>query len=461
MKEYDVLVVGTGSGMSIAARAVEEGMKVAVVDMDELGGTCLNRGCIPSKILLYPADVIQMIHEAHSLGVHASVESIDFDMMKQRMWKMVLESRHHMEEGIKETENLDFYNKRCAFVSDHTIKVGDEQVKADKIFLVSGARTLIPPIKGLENVEFLDNTNVFDLTQPPKDLIILGGGYISVEFAHFFSSIGTKVTIIQRNVRLLPHSEPEISQLIKKKMSERMDIFTGFEALGVEKTSEGIKVSAENKETGEIKDVTAEKILLAVGRASNADLLDVSKTGVETDQKGWIKVNEYLETTKENIWAYGDATGKHMFKHVANYETQVCWHNAFGEHKVPVDFHAVPNAVFCYPQIASVGMTEAEARQEHDILIGINYYKDTAKGYAMNEEEGFCKAIVETGTNRILGFHIIGSEASILIQEVVNAMNIMDGRFDSLYYGLHIHPALSEVVLWTFGNLTHAHQHGK
>jgi mycothione reductase len=459
MKEYDLLVVGTGSGMSIAAKALEQGMKVAVVDKDDTGGTCLNRGCIPSKVLLYPADVVQVIREAQALGINASIESIDFNKMMERMWKIVLEGRHEMELGIKEAENLDYYQEQGAFVSDYTMKVGAELIKADKICLVSGGRSTVPPIKGIEDIDYLDNTNVFDLKEAPKDLIILGGGFIALEFAHFFSSIGTRVTIIGRNVRLLPHTEPEISQLIKEKMSLRMDIFTGLEAQSVERTPDGIKVSARNKETGDVKEVTAGQILLAVGRTSNADLLDVAKTGVDTDGKGWIKVNEYLETSKKNIWSFGDATGQYMFKHVANYETQLCWNNAFGEKKVPVDFHAVPYAVFCHPQIASVGMTEAEAKEEHEILVGINYFRDTAKGYAMNEKDGFCKAIVEAGTNKILGFHIIGPEASILIQEVVNAMNVMDGRLDSLYYGMHIHPALSEVVLWTFGRLGHPHHH--
>ncbi|MCJ7695559.1 MAG: FAD-dependent oxidoreductase, partial [Anaerolineaceae bacterium] len=213
----------------------------------------------------------------------------------------------------------DYYQEQGAFVSDYTMKVGDELIKADKIFLVSGGRSTVPPIKGIEDIDYLDNTNVFDLKEAPKDLIILGGGFIALEFAHFFSSIGTKVTIIGRNVRLLPHTEPEISQLIKEKISRRMDIFTGLEAQSVEKTPDGIKVCARNKETGDVKEVTAEHILLAVGRTSNADLLEVAKTDVQTDGKGWIKVNEYLETSKKNIWSFGDAIGQYMFKYIIHF----------------------------------------------------------------------------------------------------------------------------------------------
>lgn len=210
----------------------------------------------------------------------------------------------------------------------------------------------------------------------------------------------------------------------------------------------------QNIESDEEIEITGEEILMATGRKSNADLLEVEKTGVETDENEWITVNGELETTKENIWAGGDATGKYMFKHVANYEAAVIWHNAFTDHKMTPDYHAIPSAVFTRPQIASVGLSIEEAKKEYDeVLVGHSRYRDTAKGYAMGEVDGFCKIVVNGENGEILGAHIIGPFAPILIQEVINLMYAGDRSVGPLYDALHIHPALPEVVSWSLDNL--------
>jgi len=209
---------------------------------------------------------------------------------------------------------------------------------------------------------------------------------------------------------------------------------------------------------------TADEVMLAAGVRSNADLLKPERTGVETDRHGWIKVNEYLETSKSGIWALGDALGKHMFRHTANYEADVVWTNAFTDHQHPIDYHAVPHAVFGYPQVGGVGMTEGEAKAAgHEILVGRARYMDVAKGYAMGEEDGLVKVIVEQGTRRILGCYIVGSHAAILVQQVVYLMNAGAQDYMPMADSQVIHPALSEVVINAFGNLApaeHGHAHG-
>jgi dihydrolipoamide dehydrogenase len=288
-------------------------------------------------------------------------------------------------------------------------------------------------------------------------MLIIGGGYIASEYGHFFSSIGTKVTIIQRNPRILPDEEPEISTLLKEEMSKRMDVFVNYEATEVTE-KDGMKtVTAKNRTDGSTKQFSAEALLVAAGRLPNSDMLKPEKTGVELDARGYVKVNEYLETGKKNIWAFGDAIGKQMFKHVANYEAQVAWHNAVHDRKVKMDYSTAPHAVFTHPQIASVGLKEAEAKQlGYKVLVGVSSHASTALGAAMGEPKGFVKVIVEQKTGKILGGHIVGPFASILIQEIINAMAVGDKTFTPIVRGMHIHPAMTEVVQMAFGNLREA-----
>jgi mycothione reductase len=454
MKEYDVLVLGDGSAGSIVQNALMKNLKTALIDKGRLGGTCLNYGCIPSKMLIYPADRIMEIKEADKLGVKASVENVDFDNIMNRMRNTLHKSHEHMQ-GIDQIAGLDYYNDEAEFVDDYTVKVNDELLKGKKVFIGTGARPLIPPIKGLDDVDFLTNETVFDLKKQPDSLVIVGGGYIAVEFAHFFSAIGTKVTMIQRSDRLVNNSEPEISDLLLAKLKQRMNILLNTEVVEIKKTNDGVEVIGKDRKSNLTKSYSGEQVLIATGRKSNADILKVENTGVETDQRGYIKVNEYLETTKKNIWALGDATGQAMFKHVANDETEIVWNNSINpKNKTKLNYDTIPYAVFTYPQIAAVGITEEQAREKHKILVGKAKYSDVAKGEAMVEHDGFAKAIVDHNTGKILGFHIIGPYAPILIQEVINAMSL-GGEIAYLAKGMHIHPALPEIVLRAFGNLKH------
>jgi mycothione reductase len=454
MKEYDVIVVGSGAGLLILEKALAHDLSVALVDKGPLGGTCLNLGCIPSKMLIYPGDRVAEIREAGKLGVSAAISGIDFPAIMERMRNTVRKGENHIREGIRYSEDMDFYEGTGYFVKDSVIEVNSEQIKGRKIFIACGARPRIPAVKGIQKEEYLTNESVLQLRERPESLIIIGGGYIGAEYAHFFSAMGVKVTLLQGNTRLVPDEEPEISDLFKKEMARWMDVLTGTEAVEVKKASSGYAVTGRDLSSGKTALFQAEKIMIAAGRTSNADLLRVENSGVKTDDRGYIKVNEYFETSKKNIWAFGDAIGRKMFRHVANREASLLWDNVGHNKRIPMDYRSAPHAVFSYPEIASVGLTEEQARQQfplNELLVGKAKYSEVARGEAMREEESFAKAIVKRD-GKILGFHIIGPYASILIQEVINAMaNDMD--IWSIGKGMHIHPALPEVVVATFGNL--------
>jgi mycothione reductase len=457
MEQFDILVIGSGSGMLVAAAAVERGFKVALVEQGKMGGTCINFGCVPSKMLIYPADIISTLKEADKLGINVKVDSIDFNNIMSRMHELVNHDSGIQAAAVEITPNLTWFKQQGEFISDYTMQVGTHTINAKVIFIVSGARSTVPLIKGLENVSYLTSDSVLELQTQPKNIIIVGGGYIGMEYGHFFSTIGTKTTIIQRPHYIIPEEETKISDLLKKELEKRMEIFTDYEALEAKQEGTNKTIIAKNRQDDSIREFSAEALMFAVGRVSNADLLKTEKTSVRLDNQGFIQVNEYLETSKKNIFAFGDCIGKQMFKHVANYEAGVAWYNSIHDHKAKVDFSAAPHAVFTHPQVASVGLMEEEAKQKYKILVGLSLYKETAMGAAMGFPEGFVKVIVEQKTNKILGAHIIGPEASVLIQEIVNAMVSGKGDFTPITQGMHIHPALNEVVQNAFGNL-HEHE---
>lgn len=452
MKEYDVVVIGAGVGTSIAFNALSAGLRVALVDKGNVGGTCLNVGCVPSKMLIYPADRALEIEESKELGIDAKIRMIDFARIMDRMRNTVFTGRKSLRAAILNSEKLDFYHQEAHFIGNRLLKAGDETIKGTKIFIACGSRPSIPPIKGLEAIEYLTNESVLKLEKRPGELIIIGGGYVATEYAHFFAAMGTKVTVVERNEHLLGSEEPEISELLRKKLSARMDIFTGTEFLEVAKAKNRCTALLKDSAKGNERRISAEKIMVATGRISNADSLRVAQTGVELDHANFIRVDSHLRTSKANIWALGDAIGRQMFTHAGYKEAGIAWHNATHRKKIRMDFSAVPHAVFTHPQIASIGLTEAEARKDHAVLVGRASYADVVAGDTMAEKEGFAKAIVEKRTKRILGFHIVGPHASILIQEVVNAVaNKTDVR--SITESMHTFPALSEVVEEALNNL--------
>jgi dihydrolipoamide dehydrogenase len=453
MKEYGLIVIGSGAGINVVDTALGRGLKVAIVEEGPIGGTCLNRGCIPSKVLIHAADAIREAQEAAKIGVHLKLDKVDYSLLKKRMWEIVLTGRHEMEHGAKNTPALDFYNTIGSFVSDYTMQVGAETISAPRIVIASGARAQIPPIPGLDSVRYHTYRTVFDIEEQPESVMVLGGGYIGCEFAHFFSAIGAKVTLIGRNPVLLPHEEPETSQIVKKRLSQFAEVHTGADIKKVEGKDGRVAVTfMDPAEPGE-RTVEAQHLLVAVGVRSNSDWLKPEKTGVKTDDKGWILTNQYLETSKQNIYALGDALGRNMYRHTANYEASVVRNNLFGEQKVSLDLHAVPHAVFTNPQVGQVGMTEEEAKAQRKVMVGVSKYFDSAMGYAYGDEEAFVKVIVEYPSRKILGATVVGPQASTLVQQIVNLMSSDTQTYAPLIRAQIIHPTLSETIASAFGNL--------
>ena len=455
MKEYDVIIIGSGAGANLIGDVLEHGKTLALVDKGPVGGTCLNVGCIPTKLLVYPADRIMDIREAGKFGIDAEIKRVDFAAIMERMRQHVKKSHDPMQRGLEEAEEFDYYAGEARFTGEHTLEVKGETIRGKTIFIAAGARPRRPPVKDLESIEYLTNENALQLSERPESLVIIGGGYIAAEFAHFFEAMGTQVTMLQRNARLVPEEEPEISGLLKDALSRRMKVHIDTEVLEVKQNGPVVTVTARERSSGKQIEVTARQIMIATGRKPNSDNLAVQNTGVKTDEKGFIMVDEYYETSAKGIWAFGDIIGKKMFRHTANEEASLVWHNAVHGKKSRLNYLTVPHAVFSWPEIGSVGLTEAEAVKlmgKQELMVGKAMYTDVARGEAMLEREGFAKAIVHRKTGKVLGYHIIGPQASILVQEVVNAM-ANDGNLWTLAKGIHIHPALSELVLRAFAKL--------
>ena len=458
MKEYDLIVIGTGSGMEIADAAVRENpdLKVAIIDKDEPGGICLTRGCIPTKLLIYPAGIVGIIQRSKDFGIHAEIKKIDFPAVMQRMQSSIDHDINMIRTGLQNSNNFDYYPKKAEFTEPYTLKVEDELITSKMILLCTGSKPSIPPIEGLEETGYLTSDTILRINQLPASIAIIGGGYIAAEFGHFLSSMGSKVTIIGRNPQFIPEEEPEISALAKRELQKNLTLITNHEVRKVERVNEGKRLTSVNRDNQQETQIIAEELLVATGRSSNSDILHPERGEIKTDSKGFIIVDEYLQTSQPNIYALGDANGKFPFKHVANYEAKIVYYNAILKTKTEVDYHAVPHAVFTDPEIASVALREKEAIQKYGkdkILIGFYKFEDTAKGEAMNSKDSFVKVILQRETGRILGAHIIGPQASVLIQEIINLMYTENQSSEALTNAIHIHPALPEVVARAFRTL--------
>ena len=458
MKEYDLIAIGSGSAMNLIDPMIQDNpkIKIAVIDKDEPGGICLTRGCIPSKILLYPAELVRKIEEARDLGIDSEIKTVNFQFIMDRMRKLIYKDIDPIRESLSTSENIDYYHAPAEFTAPYTLKVAGTEMRSKLIFLCIGSEATIPSIIGLDKIHYHTSDTILKLPELPESMIIVGAGYIAAEFGHFLSSMGCKVTIIGRNPYFVPEEEPEVSNLLKKVLGRHTTIITNHEVKEVRENAGLKEVLAVEQTTGKKMTVTAREILIATGRGPTTKILHPERSGVNVTQEGWLAVNDYLETSQPGIWAIGDADGKYLFKHVANYESTVVYNNAVLKQNVKVDYHAAPHAIFTYPEVAAVGLREKEAVAKYGdekVLIGYYKYEDTAKGEAINAKDYFVKVIVEAETEKILGAHIVGPDASILIHEIIPLMNTPDGTPRPIREMMHIHPALSEVVDRAFGSL--------
>ena len=461
MKEYDMIAIGSGSAVSVLdgwLRA-HPGSRAAVIDKDAPGGICLTRGCIPSKLLIAAAEVARTVQRAGEFGVSVPAWQVDFPKVMERMHQHIDPEIRAIGESLRHASDIDYVPGPVEFTGPYTLRTpSGEAIHSERILLGLGSEPHVPAIPGLAEAGYLTSDTVFSLRRLPPRLAILGGGYIAAEFAHFFSAMGSQVTVVGRNPRLLPNEDPEVSETVARSLDRRVRLLLGRAPTGVSgEGRRGKRLSLPASAAGREEVLEVDEVLVATGRSSLSPLLHPERAGVRTDPAGWIQVNEFLETSQPGIWALGDATGSHhQFKHRANHDAEVLYWALVHGRKIPVDYHAVPHAVFTDPEVASVGLTLPEALARHgseNVLVGRYEYKDTAKGEALGAEEGFVKVLVGVQTMEILGAHIVGPQASVLLQEIVNLLYVPGRSARPLLEAMHIHPALNEVVQRAFLSL--------
>ncbi len=448
-KRYDTIVVGAGSGLLISSEAARRGLKVAVIDQGPFGGTCLNRGCIPSKMLIHSADVMETIQRAQLFGISAKVTGIDWKKIVSRVTRTVDTEAREIEQGNRTVKNITVYKDTARFVGRKKLKVGKDIITADKIFICAGTRPSVPPIPGLDKVKYITSDEALRLPKQPKSMVVIGGGYIASELVHFFGSLGTKVTILQRSGWLLTNEDTEVAQAFTRAFSRKHNVVLNANTQRV--FPQGKQIAVEYTVGNKKHVVVGEQLLVATGRIPNTDILDVTKSGIMTHKPGFVTTNEYMETNVPGIWAIGDIAGVYLFKHSANLEAEYAMHNAVNpKNKVKVPYDAMPHAVFSSPQIGSVGMTEEELKEKKiPYVIGKYKYHNAAYGHSIEDKDGFVKVLADPKTRAILGCHILGTDASTLIHEVIVAMKGKLG-VDGILNAVHVHPALPEVIQRAF-----------
>ncbi|UPV75025.1 FAD-dependent oxidoreductase [Halorussus limi] len=465
MPEFDIIVLGGGTGNVVASAAAEEGLDVALVERDKLGGTCLNRGCNPSKKLIHRADVVETVRRADALGVEASVESVAFADIVDDVTEKITAAAEAKAEDARENENIAFYQTEGRFVGERTVEVdstdgvavgdcddGDSaELTSERIVLAGGSRPTVPDsIDGTDEVDFLTSADALRLRERPDRLVVVGGGYIAAEMSHFFDAMGTEVVVVGHGDVLVDREDPEIAEFLTDAYAERHEVHTGYEVTelaedGTE-AGEGARVVRAESEDGEEIAVRGDEILVATGRRPNSDAWNVAAAGIDTDEKGFVETDEHLETSVDGVWAIGDIAGNYMFKHSGDKEAEYAVRNAVRGESAQVEYPGMAHAIFGSPQVGSLGKTEDELDRD-DYEVGTFEYDRTALGSAL-ETGGFAKAVTAPD-GEILGFHIVGPHASMLIHEVATAV-AAGADADDVAETIHVHPALSEVVQGAF-----------
>lgn len=458
MEEFDLIVIGTGSGLDVASGMAQRGEDVAVVEPGRIGGTCLNRGCIPSKMLIHHADIVETIKDSGKFHVDAKIDNIEFESIIEEVNEDVHSDAENIEKGLKESEKHTLYKDEVRFVDEKILELKEsgEKITAEKIVVAAGARPLIPPIDGVDEVDYWTSKEALNPENQPEELIMIGGGYVSLELAHFYDAMGTEVTILEQHERLLMREDRAISQKITELARDRYTVKNGVKAVEISQEDDKKKVIVED-EDGQNKSFSGDELLIAAGRVPNTDNLNVEEAGIETDGRGFVKTDEKMKTNIEGIYALGDIADNWMFKHSANEEAGIVYRNLVSGDHYDLDYEDMPHAVFTSPQIAGIGKTEQEL--EEDMDYGIDFvtasydYSDTGMGGALKEEDGFVKILADPDNGDVLGCHIIGPDASQLIHEVLVSLRSGTGQVKDIQNTVHIHPALNEVVQRAFNQI--------
>ncbi len=472
MQHFDIAVLGAGSGLMISEAALAHGLSCAVVEKGAWGGTCLNRGCIPSKMLVYPADLIREAEQGSRIGVTFPKPDIDWAKIARRMQRQI-DVNKDLARELAGQKGLTMYQGEAAFVDAHTIlvKLGSGETQrftADRIVIATGTRTRIPDVRGLEEAGYLTSESIFGGQFPEKpfdSLLIIGGGATGCEFAHIFSAMGTRVTLTALRGQLLRGWDKELAQSLRSQMEDLgVQVHTNLNSVSVAK-KDGLKhVTFQDLARGGQITLSAQEIFLAPGTVPNTDMLGLQAAGILTDHRGYVLTNNRLATNLPHVFAIGDVNGIDALRHKANYEAEVLTDILFGTGGRTADYSATPQAVYTFPQCASVGMTEEEARAAGiRIRVAYNHYSDIVAGIAMGyhkseADKGFAKIITDEA-GRLLGAQVIGPQAAVLVQPFAYLMNaggqrqLKDpGGLSPITQSMVIHPSLSELTAWALGN---------
>lgn len=439
-QHYDIIIIGTGSGNSIPGPEFDD-KSIAIVEKGVFGGTCLNVGCIPTKMYVYAADIAREIGDSEKFGINSTLESVDWPSIVSRVFDRRIDPIAAGGEAYRrgpETPNIDVYAEHATFVGPRTLKVGDAEITGDTIIIATGSRPSIPPAIESSGVRFYTNEDIMRMPSLPQHMTIVGAGFIACEFAHVFSALGVKVTQLVRSERMLRGLDDDIATAFAQAAETQWEVRYNTEVVGA---TDGLQLELSDGSTLE-----TDVLLVATGRTPNGDLMDLEKAGIDMDGSS-IKVDEFGRTTADGVWALGDVSSPYLLKHVANAEMRAVKHNiAHPEDLRPMPHDLVPAAVFSSPQVAYVGLTEAQAREKYDVTVKIQNYSDVAYGWAMEDSGHFAKLIADKATGRLLGAHIIGPQASTLIQQLITVMAFDLDCHDVATKQYWIHPALPELI---------------
>ncbi|WP_394234852.1 dihydrolipoyl dehydrogenase [Niallia oryzisoli] len=436
MKEFDLIVIGAGPGGYVSAiRAAQLGKKVAIVERKKLGGTCLNVGCIPSKALLKHSEMVEEIQKANSWGIKTGELSIDFPKLMKRKDQVVQTLTGGVDHLLKKNK-ITFFQGDATVTEDRVVSVGDDKLKGRDILLATGSRPFIPPIKGLDRVNYLTTDSFFDLKELPKSMVIIGGGVISVELAFAMAPLGTKVTIIEVAPDILLTEDLDARKIIKKHL-QRKKVQTIIKA-EIREVKQGKIILAD-------QEIPYDTLLVATGRKPNIEVAKELNLKMDASNK-FVAVNDFYETSKKHVYAVGDLIGGYQLAHAASAEGLIAVQAMNGEKPQPLDQTEIPRCVYTHPEIASFGLNEEQAKNAgYDVKITTSNLAGNAKAIAMGETEGFIKIISDHRYDEILGAVIVGANATELIGEILS-MKHSEGTMNELASMVHAHPAISEAI---------------
>jgi pyruvate/2-oxoglutarate dehydrogenase complex dihydrolipoamide dehydrogenase (E3) component len=452
--KYDAIVIGTGqAGPSLAVRLADKGMKVAIIERKRFGGTCVNNGCIPTKTLVASARAAHVAHRAGDYGVTIrSSIAVDMKKVKTRKDAVVRQSSESLEKWLKNTQNLTVIEGQARFADAHRVRVDDELLEADKLFINVGGRASVPPFRGIDEVSYLNNSTMMDVDFLPEHLVVIGGSYVGLEFAQMYRRFGSEVTVVERGPRLIHREDEDISENIKTILEgEGIKIRVGAECIGFEKR--GDKVAVQIDCSSGDKTVIGSHALLAVGRVPNTDDLGVEQAGIKVDKHGYLQVDDQLRTNVPGIYALGDCNGKGAFTHTAYNDYEIVAANLLDGDQRRVSDRITAYALYIDPPLGRAGMTEAEVRKSgRKALIGKRPMTEVGRAREKGETDGFMKVLVDAETKKILGASLLGIECDEVIHSILDVM-YADAPYTVIQRAMHIHPTVSELIPTMLGEL--------